>query len=314
MSKTTYETTPVDIIDLYSSILSGDMKRFPNGTWEKSESGKLGYIRCFRWLVLTKLNMSKDEIIKLTKCQDFFTKYKLASPYAIYGGGSYFNVLTQCFPEWEILPWELHRVPAGFYDSKDNRKWILRWLAFDKLNLTTKEDVLEKITSVTIYEHGFFDALDKSENLHDCLSNAFPEFHIKEYEVRIVHRDVNLVIQEIRNYIENMGWDFEQIENKLTKTVIENAGFGNVLITHFDSSTTKLLRAVYPEFSWASKPFRFSSLRKNSYNSMRKLSRAEVSLILDLRGKLTLKELMSKFNVSETTIQTVFNGDYKHRI
>lgn len=310
--KITSEITAVNIIDLYSKILSGEIHRFPNGTWEKSESGKRGFIRCFRWLVLTKLNMSKDQIIKQTRCQQFFTKYKLATPYATYANSSYYSVLTLCFPEWEILPWELSRVPSGFYDSEDNRRWVLRWLAFDKLKLTTKEEVLDKITSVTIYEHGFFDALDKSENLHDCLSNAFPEFEIKEHEVRIIHREIGLVIQSIRNYIDNvLGWDREEIENQLTRSVIESAGFGNVLITHFDSSTQKLLNAVYPEFSW--KSFKLSSGRKKNYNSKRKLSCEDVSYIENNRGSLTIKELMSKFNVSETTILSVFNGSYKPR-
>lgn len=305
-----YETTtPVSIIDLYSKILAGEIRRFPDGTWEKSESGKDGFIRCFRWLVLAKLKMSKDQVIKLTGVQKFFTKHKLATPYATLGEGSYYKVLKFSFPEWEVLPWDLHRAPSGFYDSKNNRRWVIRWLAFEKLKLTAKEDVLNEITSVTIYKHGLNDALDKSKNLYDCLSNAFPEFNIKEHEVRVMNRDINQVKTEIRNYFDKvLGWDRGQIEKQLNKSVIEEAGFGNVLITHFNSSTTQLLQAIYPEYSW--KKYRHTSGRERKYNSQRKLSHEDVSYIFDKREEFTLKELGAKFNVSEATIVNVLGGNY----
>ena len=68
-----------------------------------------------------------------------------------YGGtilfysGSYINLITRAFPNYNWLPWKFKQSPKRFWKDENNIKSYMNWLS-EKLNIKTMEDWY-KVTS-----------------------------------------------------------------------------------------------------------------------------------------------------------------------
>lgn len=106
-----------DIIFIYKKILSGELNGFNDVLIDKYK-----IIFCFKYyLYINNINFNKRDWIKLN-FGDFIQKTKLKL-YIKKVFGSYYNFITECFPNYGFKQWEFEilDVPNNYWENKYNR-------------------------------------------------------------------------------------------------------------------------------------------------------------------------------------------------
>ncbi len=111
--------------------------------------------------------------------------------------GSFHEMVAASFPEENIQPWELEKVPWGFFDDVENRKKATRWLFEVKLlkdpREADKKDFENNGLSSLLYRH---DIMGSPWRL---VHEAYPE--IRPWEMPRMPMDMRLSAEETREMV-----------------------------------------------------------------------------------------------------------------
>jgi hypothetical protein len=136
------QATTVDTLTVYMEILEGKRNRFPHGTWDPCLfDGMQNFMKCFRYLVIDVLKLTRKEILRDIDSKKFFSKYKLTSGLCMLFDGSPFAAIEYSFPELKINFWEMKRCPSNKWDFATVRQAV-RWLFIDELKMD-KQSILQ---------------------------------------------------------------------------------------------------------------------------------------------------------------------------
>ncbi|MEK4425845.1 DUF4046 domain-containing protein [Solibacillus sp. FSL K6-1523] len=114
------------IYDIYHEILNGERKRFPEQTWNQTDS-KETLVKLARYIMLDLLKFNRDDVIGQVTLV-FLQKYRICGAMRKnYASTAAF--IQDCFPEWDIKPWELRvGVPKGYWNENiaiEATKWLI---------------------------------------------------------------------------------------------------------------------------------------------------------------------------------------------
>ena len=110
-----------------------------------------------RWLITKKLGWNREEVCeKLTMHQ--FIQNKLEGFIVREYHYNIWQALDEAFPEEKYLPWELNRVPGGFWNEEraiEALKWLVGKLKWTDRNICARWK-LQKIAQVKPHGYKFF--------------------------------------------------------------------------------------------------------------------------------------------------------------
>lgn len=163
---------------VYAEILSGDRKRFPEGTWSPINGGYDNLRRCLRYLVHENLKLTREELLEKYN-HSLLLKYKLAGGYNILyikTGKTIYELINNSFPEWGIQPWDLNHVPMNFWKEDENVNKYMRYFLEEVLEFTLEEieekleiDMLSDSKFISVKRHG------TSAGVVKIIEKAYPD-------------------------------------------------------------------------------------------------------------------------------------------
>lgn len=115
-----YNCSPYAAIsEAYPEVKPWEMKNSPLNIFESADTR----IEATRWLV-TKLGKKPEELTR-----DDFISNRLWNLISRYYSDSPYRAVSEAYPELNMKPWQMKRIPRGFFDSLENRIEATRWLA-----------------------------------------------------------------------------------------------------------------------------------------------------------------------------------------
>ncbi len=239
--------TDASIINVYEKVLNGDLKHFPPYTWENRNS--LYYAK-----VLTKYLFEKKLVWTLDDIKQKFS-VKIISDYKLSGMKkalfkSFFEIIDNAYPN-QILPWELHSTPKGFWKSDKNRMKALKWLFEGKMNGDL--DVIKKNLSKETFKNYGLEGLLKLFNFspYNALNFYYPN-KVKPWELKYVPKNFwesDEHKKEALNWLfhEKLNWSCEDIEHKLNRNVFHEYKLDALFFDYFKGSPYFAAKFLYPD-------------------------------------------------------------------
>ncbi|MBR5227390.1 MAG: DUF4046 domain-containing protein [Clostridia bacterium] len=229
----------IPVIEVYKSILNGEIKTFPYRYLNKERSRTI-----LRYVALTKYNMTREQICKDITVK-FLRKHFIVSINKIFAG-DWHHMIDYCFDEMNIMPWELVRVKDGFWEDVNNRKAFVMWVSQKENVDITKADELRKLTGNVLRSYGGQNAIITSGTLFELI-NLINPMHYKEWEVcTITLWDDDKRKDAIRWLIEEkLRWDEKTVKEQLsTEHFFQNNL--RTLFDYFHHNRNKVLEFAYP--------------------------------------------------------------------
>ncbi len=238
-----------DYIGVYNRVRKGSfyhkgmlipVKCFPNGFWDEETAKVL-----VRYLVLEELKWSREDICnKFT--DDFLSKNYLRGAVKVYNASTY-NIVSACFPEFEIKPWELKSCPNGFWLSKDNCKQVTLWIA-KKEGIDEDHTKFAQTISARLYEkYGVYKAVQRMGGLYEIVNYTYPGRY-KPWDLNKIGVITDeLIIDATKWMIEDqLKWTFEDVCENLTAKTFYDYGIGGILCKGCGHSPIVALEKAYP--------------------------------------------------------------------
>lgn len=247
------------IEELYQEILDGKRKRFPRGTWTEDVDGTFKK-RVTRYLIEVILKWGEKDIKEKWE-QSVVIKFKLTSVMRHYRSSPY-EMLNAAYPS-QFEPWELKRVPKGFWTFETSLK-ILKEIVEEKEKFTDGQ-LLNVYSLEWLMKNGLGGACSIyfNDSPFQMLNAAYPG-RFKEWEIKSVPN--NFWTKETA--MEALIWWIEEKE-KLTKDRLievfsgiwlKERKLGSVVRMYWEGNAYKMLDEVYPN------QFREWELKKVSHD------------------------------------------------
>lgn len=226
--------------DAYYLILSGEIKKFPDGYLNQNICKEI-----VRHVILDKLKMTREEICDKIS-YPFLNKYKLGNMRKLFDCKVY-KLVGFCFPEMDIKPWELQRVSNEYWRDKNNQKEYVLWvIEKEELDINSIQD-LRKITAKYVISHYGKRALTSAGGIFQLLSLVTGDRY-KEWEImNICEWDEKKAISAVKWLIEErLQWtDIQVIQNLTAKTFKDNS-LGGLFKNYFNNNKLAALNLAYP--------------------------------------------------------------------
>lgn len=225
-----------NVIEIYKSVLTGDLKKFPYGFWQKVDGRCDNSIICCKYLFEEILKWDLLDI-KNNLTTKVIRQYKLAGMLEVYNNSIYL-LLNDIYPN-QIHPWELKCTPMSYWADRQNRINALKWL-FDKLKIDDK-NVKSKFNVNNFKKYGLGALLESKYNNSPYL--ALNELYPDKYHVWEVSRvpkkywdDENNCKRATMWLIEKVGLSYDELSQTLTRSIFEESGLGAMLKIKYKGS------------------------------------------------------------------------------
>lgn len=143
----------MNIIQTYEDLLKGKIKRFPKGTWsDNKEENKRLFKLLIRHAILHIIKWDKENFC-LKFCLKVIIKLKLNTGFYKTYNRNIFPLIEECFPEFQLQPWELKIVHAPKnYWTIEKAILATKWL-ITKVLKWDLERVKKEITNIHFIEN-----------------------------------------------------------------------------------------------------------------------------------------------------------------
>lgn len=115
-------------IAIIKELISRKILRAPNGFWTMEIA-----IKAMRYTILEYYKYSKDDIYNKFTIRSL-DKIGLRS---VRKFGDIYDLVSQAVPEFNLLPWELKKLPDNFW-NEDRIKEAMNWLVYEVLSTIPK--------------------------------------------------------------------------------------------------------------------------------------------------------------------------------
>lgn len=237
----------LDMVNIYKSVLTGRISRFPRYTWTKPEGYK-NAIPCIKYLIENILEWNEDDV-KRNLSLEIFQKHNLGGMITRVFSSSPFAALNQAYPG-KYKPWELSVAPIDTWDL-DMGKESFIWLIEEKLEWSDK-DIKEKLNLQVLKDNGLSGMIDKvfNRSVFKALDTVYPN-RFKPWELSVAPKntwDIKTCIKAFHWLLEDkLDWTEEDIKNNLSLSILTDNGLLGMLYTdHFKGSLRSLITASYP--------------------------------------------------------------------
>lgn len=234
-------------IEVYLSVLNGQLSKVPRGFWTKDKSYAPTVLR----YIIEEIHGWKREDICSKFNSSFITKHKLSGVFKHIYKSSVYNMLNDAYPD-EFFPWELSSTPNNFWKDTNNCILATRWLLDEKLKWDATR-IKNEFNGKVFEENGFTGLLKWGWNgeTFKAIKLSYPELKLKPWELRRIPLN-NLTKEEsieiIRDFIEvQMQWKEEEILANWRSRTLSSHGVFKFVVTHFNNSMYEAINAVYPD-------------------------------------------------------------------
>lgn len=232
--------TSLTALEVYSLLINNEIPKFPPGFVSKEAMKEI-----IREVILNKEKFKREDICANVS-YDYLGKYKLRGSRRAFDN-DIFQLITYCFPEFDIKHWELKKVRNGFWASEKNRKEYMEWL-IQKENINpTKLSDLKKISAELIDKNLGRKAREYSNGVYNLIL-IISKIQIKEWQV------INISKWDDKKAIEAVKWLVEErlmcsdkdVFDKITIKAFEENDLGGLLQNYFKHNVIKALNLAYP--------------------------------------------------------------------
>lgn len=313
-----------DVLEIYKSVLSGKLKRFPALFWKCKglENAKI----CLTYLMENILGWDEYMLIENLNYK-VFHQYKLGGMFFYCFNNSSFAVVDFLYPN-RFKPWQLKKslTPKHYWDQNTSRAAV-EWL----IETHFTDSKVKNIDTQLFIDYGLGGMLQKyysnSVNLaiNDACCNKYKPWEIGSVSKGYWNKE-NIVAAVIWLFEEKLKWNNQDIRNNLDSKIFAEHGLGgmyNIICSRY--SMFEIFNLAFPN---RFKPWEVQSLpssywqRDISQDAVRWLVQEKIKLDeKNYSYKLTRKDfskyrLRSMFNLvynnsSYAALQDAFPGKYQ---
>lgn len=238
-----------DYIGLYNRVRKGaffykgkviQVRCFPNGFWNK-ETAKI----LVRYLILDELKWTREDICK-NLTNNFLQKHNLRGVVKVYNASSY-KIVTECFPEMEIKPWELSCCPNGFWSSKVHCKQVTKWIAKKENIHRDKKKFAQTISSELYEKYGVYKAVQRMGGLYEIVNYTYPGRY-RPWQLNKMSVITDEIVVEATKWLieDKLKWSFKDVCDNLTAKTFYDNNVGSILCKGCGHSPIIALEKTYP--------------------------------------------------------------------
>jgi len=245
--------TPVEVYDL---VVARTILTFPSDFVVPENMKPI-----LREVLLNRLNLKREEICKNVD-DEYLRKYFLGGARKAFNQSIY-KMLNYCFPEMEIMPWELSKIQNGYWMQKENQKKFMEWLVKkEKIDVKSIES-LRRIDANLIQKYGGSRPLTYGGGVYNLIL-LIAKVEVKEWQVvRMRVWTEEKVKKAVRWLIEEkLKWSDEDVESKLSIKVFNDNSLAGMLQKYCNHSPAQALQIAYPNKHYNLKNIRPEYLRK----------------------------------------------------
>ena len=255
MAKFNY--SEMSVIDIYHAFLSGEIKCFPNGVWCQDTAREL-----LRYVIIKQdlgiknsiLSEKDKEKVKPYICslgwRNYLRSKRLMTAPKMFDV-NIFSMVSYCFNDLNIYPWEIKKAGDGFWKISENRLMALKYYAkLQEVDLDNIEQV-RTLSARKISEYFGNKLLHYSNGSFFELLDLYYKGKYKEWEVvtKVGKWTENKAIEATKWLIEEKcGWNTkEQVCENISVEVFKKHGLESMLNHACRHSPLIALQIAYPE-------------------------------------------------------------------
>ena len=153
----------MDKLEIIKDIVSRKITRAPQGFWDKSTA-----VLAIRYLIIDYLEYSKEDIYEKFTIRDI-SKYGLRSARKY---GSTYELVTLAVPEFNLMPWELKKLPNEYW-TDEHIKQAIDWLIYEVLDTTPEK---AHITASVLINNKLLRVYTiKNRSIKEVIETAYPK-------------------------------------------------------------------------------------------------------------------------------------------
>lgn len=166
------------------------------------------------------------------------------------------EILAKAYPDHEWLPWRFRQLAAGFWENKNNRVQYLEWLR-KRLDIHEVSDWYDISMSdfADNWGYGFIDHYGNS--ILRALRDVYPETPFEEWRFHTLRGIWTKETQ--RKFLDWISADLGLTDPgewyDINLNQIRARGGAHLLNNYYGGSIYKMLKSIYPEYSWQKEPF-----------------------------------------------------------
>ena len=162
-----------------------------------------------------------------------------------------YHLLKEAYPEHDWKPWLFHKVPKGFWNSKENQRKFLDWIG-DQMSIKTFSDWY-KVSYKNLFKLGGKALTDKYSSIPDMFKTLYPEYDWQPWLFHRVGKDFWDQQANQQEYVSWLGKQFgiqspDDWQNISWNDIVNLKG--SALMKRHQNSPFKLLSTIYPEHQW----------------------------------------------------------------
>lgn len=231
--------TSLTAVQVYDYVVAGRILTFPNG-YVIPENMK----EILREVILKRHKLTKEEICKKVN-YTYLKRFQLGGARRAFNGSMY-ELITYCFPEFNIKRWELNKVPNGYWKNKEFKKEFMLWVAEKEgIDLESVSD-LSRITAKLIQSYGGSKVIDDM-TVFEAIK-LIAQTDVREWQVIKVPSWTDEKVKEAVRWLieEKLKWSHDEVVEKISARVFYAHDLGGMLRKHCNHSPIKALQIAYP--------------------------------------------------------------------
>lgn len=229
--------TPVEV---YNHVLKGTLLTFPNG-YVTPENMK----PIIREVILNRNKLTREEICDKVNTT-YLREYNLGGAIKAFRTKIY-ELISYCFPEFDIKPWELTKLNNGFWKEEKNRKDFMLWLAEKESIDLESIDSLKRIDARLVQKYGGSKPLQYGGGLYNLIL-LIAKVDVKEWQVIKMRVWTEEKAKEAVKWLieEQLNWSYDEVVEKISARVFYKHNLGGLLLKYCNHSPLKALQIAYP--------------------------------------------------------------------
>ncbi|WP_304430930.1 hypothetical protein [Romboutsia ilealis] len=294
------DTEKYSEIEIFHMVLSGELKRYPNGFWVPP-FGITYAVNILKYVIEDILKWNDNDIIEKYDI-NLFKKYKLCGLLANIFNNSPFEALNAVYPN-RFHAWQLNKKPLRYWKDEKNVIEVVKHVYEDELGVVNTEEIYDIRDHKGIFDKYGIRAIPRIQNksIHEIIIMAYPElcesgFHKRSNSFYTVENQLEV----LKSWIETNNYKHDDIV-KMTEESLKDIKLYATLVYKNNMGIYDIINTIYPgEF----KPWEFPKIKRGFWKDDKNICEAVKWLIeekLNIDTKDTIRISKEDFRRNSLT-------------
>lgn len=294
------DTEKYSEIEIFHMVLSGELKRYPNGFWVPP-FGITYAVNILKYVIEDILKWNDNDIIEKYDI-NLFKKYKLRGLLANIFNNSPFEALNAVYPN-RFHAWQLNKKPLRYWKDEKNVIEVVKHVYEDELGVVNTEKIYDIRDHKGIFDKYGIRAIPRIQNksIHEIIIMAYPElcesgFHKRSNSFYTVENQLEV----LKSWIETNNYKHDDIV-KMTEESLKDIKLYATLVYKNNMGIYDIINTIYPgEF----KPWEFPKIKRGFWKDEKNICEAVKWLIeekLNIDTKDTIRISKEDFRRNSLT-------------